>query len=79
MERLKEVETCLTPVLDLAEAPSHPHFVARDAFRPKLGGAVPNPAPRFSRTPAAPREAPGLAETLEKFGMAPEQIAQLAG
>jgi len=57
---------------------SHPRFVARDAFQPKLGEAVPNPAPRFSHTPAAPRESPGLAETLETFGMAPERIARLA-
>jgi alpha-methylacyl-CoA racemase len=67
----------LTPVLDLAEAPQHPHVVAREAFRPKLSGAVPNPAPRFSRTPAAPLESPGLGETLAKFGMSPEQIVSL--
>jgi alpha-methylacyl-CoA racemase len=79
MERLKEVETCLTPVLDLAEAPSHPHFVAREAFRAKLGGAVPNPAPRFSRTPAEPRKSPGLEETLVKFGLPERDIARLAG
>lgn len=77
MERLKEVETCLTPVLDLAEAPMHPHFEARDAFRAKLNGAVPNPAPRFSRTPAAPLESPGLAETLERFGISGSEIAPL--
>jgi len=75
MERLKDVETCLTPVLDLAEAPSHPHFVARDSFRPKLDGAVPNPAPRFSRTPAAPLESPGLDETLAEFGLSSDSIA----
>ncbi|MCB2047360.1 MAG: CoA transferase [Novosphingobium sp.] len=79
MVRLKDVETCLTPVLDLAEAPQHPHFAARDAFRPKLGGAVPNPAPRFSRTPAEPLESPALSDTLEKFGIDAGRAAQLAG
>ncbi|MCB1632925.1 MAG: CoA transferase, partial [Pseudomonadales bacterium] len=67
------------PVLDLAEAPQHPHFAARDAFRPKLGGAVPNPAPRFSRTPAEPLESPALSDTLEKFGIDAGRAAQLAG
>ncbi len=69
MERLKDVETCLTPVLDLDEAPRHPHAVARASFRPKLEGAVPNPAPRFSRTPGSPPESPRLEETLEAFGI----------
>jgi len=30
---------------------------------------VPNPAPRFSRTPAEPRESPSLEDTLAAFGM----------
>jgi alpha-methylacyl-CoA racemase len=45
-------DACVTPVLDLFEAPSHPHNVARGAFRDLDGVAVPAPAPRFSATPS---------------------------
>lgn len=48
-------DACLSPVLSLAEVPSHPHHVARDAFL-NVGGVVqPAPAPRFSRTPGKVR------------------------
>jgi alpha-methylacyl-CoA racemase len=43
-------DACVTPVLDMVEAPLHPHNVARRTFV-KAGGVVqPSPAPRFSRT-----------------------------
>lgn len=44
-------EVCFAPVLDLDEAPGHPHNVARDAFYEADGGMLPMPAPRFGRTP----------------------------
>jgi alpha-methylacyl-CoA racemase len=49
-------DVCVTPVLTLAEAPNHPHNLARKAFI-EVGGLLQNaPAPRFSRTvPAHPR------------------------
>ena len=41
---------CVTPVLSLAEAPGHPHNLARGAF---VGDPqIPGPAPRFSATPS---------------------------
>jgi alpha-methylacyl-CoA racemase len=46
---------CVTPVLDMAEAPEHPHLVARGTFvvDPVSGARVPGPAPRFGpRGPA---------------------------
>ncbi|QDQ90298.1 CoA transferase [Rhodococcus sp. WB9] len=43
---------CIAPVLDVDEAPSHPHHVARGAFIDVDGLVQPAPAPRFSRTPA---------------------------
>lgn len=43
---------CLSPVLSLDEAPTHPHHVAREAFVEKGGLVQPAPAPKFSRTPA---------------------------
>jgi alpha-methylacyl-CoA racemase len=48
--------SCAAPVLTIAEAPSHPHNVARQTFIEVDGVPQPAPAPRFSRTvPAAPR------------------------
>ncbi len=50
---LNEVDACTAPVLSLAEAPLHPHNVARGTFV-EVGGLVqPAPAPRFSATPSA--------------------------
>jgi alpha-methylacyl-CoA racemase len=47
-------DACVTPVMSLEEAPLHPHNVARETFAPGPGGPQPAPAPRFSRTQAAP-------------------------
>lgn len=44
-------DACVAPVLDMGEAPRHPHAVARGAFV-RLGEVDhPAPAPRFGRTP----------------------------
>jgi alpha-methylacyl-CoA racemase len=58
---LEGTDACVAPVLDMAEAPQHPHNVARGAFIDIDGVTQPAPAPRFSRTapqagaaPAAP-------------------------
>ena len=46
---------CVTPVLSLAEAPHHPHLVARRTFLDVDCVTQPAPAPRFSRSkPGAP-------------------------
>ncbi len=75
-------DACFTPVLSLAEARDHPHNVARDTFITVGGAAQPAPAPRFSRTDAAPpRSAPTAgADTdavLGELGLSPERIADL--
>jgi len=46
-------EACATPVLDIEEAASHPHNVARGSFIEVGGKLQPAPAPRFAGTPAA--------------------------
>jgi alpha-methylacyl-CoA racemase len=46
-------DVCFAPVLSMAEAPSHPHNIARQAFVEVNGLVQPAPAPRFSRTPSA--------------------------
>ena len=43
---------CVAPVLDLEEAPQHPHNQARGTFVEHEGVLQPAPAPRFSRTPS---------------------------
>jgi alpha-methylacyl-CoA racemase len=47
-------DACVAPVLSLAEAPGHPHNVARGIFSPYRDGVTPRVAPVFSRTPALP-------------------------
>ncbi len=49
------VDACVTPVLDMGEAPLHAHNAARSAFFEHDGALQPSPAPRFSRTPAEVR------------------------
>lgn len=48
---LEGTDACLSPVLDLDEAPLHPHNQARNTFVDHDGVVQPTPAPRFSRTP----------------------------
>ena len=44
-------DVCFAPVLDLDEAPRHPHNAARQTFVDLDGVIQPAPAPRFSATP----------------------------
>jgi alpha-methylacyl-CoA racemase len=72
-------DACVTPVLTLREAPSHPHNRARATFV-EVGGVVePAPAPRFGRTPAPPPHpppGPGVhaTETLVRWGLTQTEI-----
>jgi alpha-methylacyl-CoA racemase len=51
-------DACVAPVLELGEAPGHPHNQARGTFV-ELGGVIqPGPAPRLDRTPASPPRPP---------------------
>lgn len=65
MERMYGRETCCTPILDMIEAPQHPHHIARKGFFQDRGGWIPSPAPRFSATPAE-RVPPRTAEDVLK-------------
>jgi alpha-methylacyl-CoA racemase len=75
-------DVCFAPVLDLEEAPAHPHNRARGAFYESGGGVLPMPAPRFERTPAGvpePASPPG-ADTeaaLAAWGFAEAEIRGL--
>ncbi|WP_369059904.1 CaiB/BaiF CoA-transferase family protein [Caulobacter sp. 73W] len=46
-------DVCFAPILDLDEAPKHPHNAARKTFVDLGGVTQPAPAPRFSATPGA--------------------------
>lgn len=61
VQLMEGTDICFAPVLDLDDAPQHPHNVARRTFIEVDGVTQPAPAPRFSRTPAAhPSGAPQI-------------------
>lgn len=76
-------DVCFAPVLDLDEAPEHPHNKARGIFVPALGGMVqPMPAPRFrDAAPELPGPPPlrgeGQAGALADWGLSEAEIAGL--
>lgn len=54
-ELMEGTDICFAPVLDLKEAQSHPHNMARNTYVEVGGIKQPAPAPRFSRTAPAIR------------------------
>jgi alpha-methylacyl-CoA racemase len=54
---MEGTDICFAPVLTMQEAPAHPHMAARGTFVTRHGVTQPAPAPRFSRTPSAVRDA----------------------
>jgi alpha-methylacyl-CoA racemase len=58
---MEGTDICFAPILTMAEAPKHPHNVARGVFIERHGVTQPAPAPRFLRTPSAARD-PAAAE-----------------
>ncbi|MCU1374645.1 MAG: putative acyl-CoA transferase/carnitine dehydratase [Actinomycetia bacterium] len=79
---LEMTDVCFAPVLSMAEAPEHPHNVARGTFVEVEGITQPAPAPRFSRTAPAldrPPSRPGrnTDEVLAERGFSVDEIAGL--
>lgn len=71
-------DVCFAPVLDLDEAPRHPHNVERATFVEIDGITQPAPAPRFSRTaPEIQRNKKTMDEVLAAWNFSPEDIATL--
>jgi len=60
---LEGTDACFAPILDWDEAPRHPHNIARQTFLTIDDVPQPAPAPRFSRTPAAPPRGSASAST----------------
>lgn len=79
---LEGTDACVAPVLNMDEAPQHPHNVARQVFAEVDGVTQPTPAPRLSRTPGAipsPPPEPG-ADTegvLSHWGFDAAEVAAL--
>ena len=67
---LEESDACVSPVLDMSEAPAHQHNVARHAFVEHGGHPIPAAAPRFLGTPTshAQQNRGPAAELLLKWG-----------
>ena len=75
-------DACIAPVLDMDEAPCHPHNAARATFIERDGAIQPAPAPRFSRTRATPGLPPPLRgehtdAVLADAGFTVQEIASL--
>ncbi|MEM1436761.1 MAG: CaiB/BaiF CoA-transferase family protein [Pseudomonadota bacterium] len=79
---MEGTDVCFAPVLSLAEAPEHPHNVARNGYITVDGFTQPAPAPRFDRTEPAVRNGARAAgadtrSVLADFGIAAERIEAL--
>jgi alpha-methylacyl-CoA racemase len=80
--RFEGTDACVSPVLDMDEAPRHPHNLARGTFLERDGAIQPAPAPRFGRSQATPTLPPPLRgehtdQILSEWGFAAEEIAAL--
>lgn len=81
-EVLEMTDVCFAPVLSLAEAPRHPHNVARETFVTVGGVIQPAPAPRYSATlNDTPQPAPAVGAdgdaVLAALGYGADRIASL--
>ncbi|MDB5456193.1 MAG: L-carnitine dehydratase/bile acid-inducible protein [Caulobacter sp.] len=77
-------DVCFAPVLNMDEAPGHPHNAARQTFVEVAGVVQPAPAPRFSATPGQiqgppPRIGADNDRALADWGFSPEAIEALKG
>lgn len=59
-EHFAPTDACVTPVLNFAEAPLHPHNAARGSYAVEQGVNQPAPAPRFADAPGTIRPAERL-------------------
>lgn len=79
---LEGTDACFAPVLELDEAPYHPHSLARGTFVEVAGVVQPAPAPRFGGTPTLPPRPPArpgehTGPVLAGLGLGEAEIAGL--
>jgi alpha-methylacyl-CoA racemase len=75
-------DICFAPILDMDEAPKHPHNLARETFLTIEGVVQPAPAPRFSATPGKiqgppPKIGADNETALGDWGFSPADISAL--
>ena len=81
-ELMEGTDGCFAPVLDMSEAPQHPHNKERKTFIDLEGVTQPAPAPRFSRTEPEVVSSPSIVgehtnEVLSSIGLSEEDISTL--
>ena len=81
-ELMEGTDVCFAPVLDMSEAPKHPHNIERKTFIDLEGVTQPAPAPRFSRTEPEVVSSPSVVgehtdEVLTSIGLSDEDINTL--
>ena len=81
-ELMEGTDVCFAPVLDMSEAPEHPHNVERKTFIDLEGVTQPAPAPRFSRSEPEVVSSPSVVgehtdEVLTSIGFSDEDINTL--
>ena len=81
-ELMEGTDVCFAPVLDMSEAPEHPHNKERKTFIDLEGVTQPAPAPRFSRTEPEVVSSPSIVgehtnEVLSSIGLSEEDISTL--
>jgi len=79
---MEGTDVCFAPVLNMEEAPNHPHNKARHTFIELEGVTQPAPAPRFSRTQPEVQSSPSLVgehtdEILQSLNLSAEEIKDL--
>ncbi len=78
---LEGTDACVTPVLDMDEAPQHPHHLARNTYIEVDGITQAAPAPRFSRSqldrPTTPTTASDGGTILRNWGFSAEELDSL--
>ena len=82
VSHFKGSDACVSPVLDLGEAPIHPHNIARRTFLDIDGVFQPAPAPRYSTTvvdrPDPPRrEGQDGQDILVELGYSTDDVAAM--
>ena len=81
-EIMEGTDVCFAPVLDLEEAPHHPHNRKRETYVEFEGVTQPAPAPRFSRTKSSISSSAALVgentdEILTTWGFSDKKITSL--
>ena len=79
---MEGTDVCFAPILDLAEAPNHPHNKARGTYVDFEGVTQPAPAPRFSRTQSEIQSSAAMVgehteQILADWGYSETEIEQL--